>query len=114
MEEKKAVLIFSIIAVLILLLDIILNIVSFVEQVKDHCSDELENNIRNYIKEHNFTEDEFTFNKIFWSSSESDLGGLGRGIGLVFLLFFDLIYIALSIIGFIFICSIYAKRIYVF
>ena len=53
MEEKRLVSIFKNLAVFILLLDIILIAISFVLHVKKRYSDELKDNILNYIKLHN-------------------------------------------------------------
>ena len=108
MEEKKAVLIFNIIAVFILVLDIVLVIISFAEYVKEHCSDELEENIKHYMYEHNLKDEDYNFNKIFWSSSESQ--SFGRGIGNFFSLLLHFVYIGLSIVGLIFYMTHLCKR----
>ena len=99
MEEKRLVSIFKNLAVFILLLDIILIAISFFLRTKKGYSDELKDNILNYIKLHNLSEYHYNFHKIFWCPTKNNfLCGLEDAI----LLSWYLIYTGMSIIGFIF------------
>ena len=99
MEEKRLVSIFKKLAVFILLLDIILIAISYFLLIKKGYSDELKDNILNYIKLHNLSEYHYNFHKIFWCPTKKNfLCGLEDAI----LLCFYLIYTGISIIGFIF------------
>ena len=99
MEEKRLVSIFKKLAVFILLLDIILIAISFFLLTKKGYSDELKDNILNYIKLHNLSEYHYNFHKIFWCpTNKNSLCGLEDAI----LLSLYLIYTGISIIGFIF------------
>ena len=104
MEEKKAIIIFNTIAVFILLLIIALKIIFLIEYTKEHCSEELKEDIRHYMYEHNLRDEDYTFHEIFWSSTESESFsiGIGRGITMLALLILDALYVILSIIGLIF------------
>ena len=110
MEEKRLVSIFKNLAVFILLLDIILIAISFFLRIKKGYSDELKDNILNYIKLHNLTEYDYNFHKIFWCPTKKNfLCGLEDAI----LLVLYLIYTGISIIGFIFyLVYLSKKRIY--
>ena len=99
MEEKRLVSIFKKLAVFILLLDIILIAISYFLRIKKGYSDELKDNILNYIKLHNLSEYHYNFHKIFWCpTNKNSLCGLEDAI----LLSLYLIYTGISIIGFIF------------
>ena len=65
MEEKRLVSIFKKLAVFILLLDIILIAISYFLLIKKGYSDELKDNILNYIKLHNLSANKYNFQKIF-------------------------------------------------
>ena len=69
MEEKRQVSIFKNLAVFILLFDVILIEIFFGLHIKKSCSDELKDNILNYIKLHNLSENKYNFQKIFLCSS---------------------------------------------
>ena len=102
MEEKRLVSIFKKLAVFILLLDIILIAISFFLLTQKGYSDELKDNILNYIKLHNLSEYDYNFHKIFWCpTNENSLCGL-YGLEDAILLILYLIYTVISIIGFIF------------
>ena len=102
MEEKRLVSIFKKLAVFILLLDIILIAISFFLRTKKGYSDELKDNILNYIKLHNLSEYDYNFDKIFWCpTNKNSLSGL-CGLEDALLLILYLIYTGISIIGFIF------------
>jgi len=105
MEEKRLVSIFKNLAVFILLLDIILIAISFFLRIKKGYSDELKDNILNYIKLHNLREYHYNFHKIFWCStieSPSFLSCSSRFTENFLILCIYLIYIGISLIGFIF------------
>ena len=105
MEEKRLVSIFKNLAVFILLLDIILIAISFFLRIKKGYSDELKDNILNYIKLHNLREFHYNFHKIFWCStieSPSFLSCSSRFTENFLILCIYLIYLGISIIGFIF------------
>ena len=105
MEEKRLVSIFKNLGVFILLLDIILIAISFVLHIKKRCSEELKDNILNYIKLHNLSEYKYNFHKIFWCSSYESpfyLSCSNRVTENFLILCIYLIYIGITIIGFIF------------
>ena len=108
MEEKKIIKLFTLIGVIILILNFLFIFFYFFFLFKKHCSYELKQKILDYMYKNNLNENDYNFQKVFWSSSEGEyfLIGLFEGI----ILIFNIINAIISIIGYIFNIIYLSKR----